>query len=111
MRIWPFIISTLLTGVLAVALNTSFSPLPALGPFFSPQQGFWQNADATDNDFGETVHFDELASKVKVYFDSRLVPHIFADKEQDAYFAEGYIHARFRLWQMEIQTHKAAGRL
>jgi penicillin amidase len=111
MRIWPLIISSLLTGGLAVALNTSFSPLPALGPFFSPQQGFWQNADAVNANYSEALHFDELSSKVKVCLDNRLVPHIFAEKESDTYFAEGFLHAKFRLWQMEIQTHLAAGRL
>jgi penicillin amidase len=39
------------------------------------------------------------------------VPHIFAEQENDAYFVQGYIHAKFRLWQMEFQTHAAAGRI
>ena len=39
--------------------------------------------------------------KVEVYLDDRLVPHIFAEDETDAYFVQGYLHAKFRLWQME----------
>jgi len=46
-----------------------------------------------------------------VAFDDRGVPHIFAQNAHDLYFAQGYITARDRLWQMEIQTHAAAGRL
>jgi penicillin G amidase len=47
---------------------------------------------------------------VEVYFDERLVPHVFAEQENDAYFVQGFLHAKFRLWQMELQTHAAAGR-
>jgi penicillin amidase len=46
-----------------------------------------------------------------VYIDDRLVPHIFAQNDEDAYFIQGYIHAKFRLWQMEFQTMAAAGRI
>jgi len=94
-----------------VVLNTSFSPLPALGPFFSPQQGFWQNAEPADVNYSMNLDFQELSGTVKVYLDNRLVPHVFAQKENDAYFAQGYLHAKFRLWQMEFQTYYAAGRL
>jgi penicillin amidase len=48
---------------------------------------------------------------VDVYLDDRLVPHIFAEQDEDAYFVQGFIHAKFRLWQMDFQTMYAAGRL
>ena len=111
MRIWPFIASTLATGVLVFALNTSIRPLPALGPLFDPQVGFWQNAEAASVDYTMDLHFQELSAPVKVFLDNRLIPHVFAENERDAYFAEGYLHARFRLWQMDMQTRAASGRL
>ena len=43
--------------------------------------------------------------------DDRMVPHVFAEKDEDAYFVQGYLHASFRLWQMDIQTRAAAGRV
>ena len=52
-----------------------------------------------------------MKAKATVYFDERLVPHVFADSDEDAFFVQGYLHAKFRLWQMEFQTHVAAGRL
>jgi penicillin amidase len=52
-----------------------------------------------------------LKGKVDVYMDDRLVPHIYADNDPDAYYVQGYLHAKFRLWQMEFQTHVAGGRL
>ena len=111
MRIIPFIISVVLTAALIFALNNKWGGIPPLGKFLSPQQGFWQNAEATDHSFNEKLTFKALKGKVNVYIDDRLVPHVFAEQESDAYFVQGYLHAKFRLWQMEFQTMAAAGRI
>src|SRR5687767_987650 len=47
----------------------------------------------------------------RVVFDDRGVPHIFADTEDDAWRALGFVVARDRLFQMETQTRAAAGTL
>ena len=111
MRIAPFLISFIATIVLIVVLSIPLGSIPPLGRFLSPQHGFWVNAEPVSKDFTEEFNFPELASKVEVYLDDRLVPHIFAQNDKDAYFIQGYLHAKFRLWQMEFQTHAAAGRL
>ncbi len=114
MRIAPFIITAVITTGLVVALNTRLTiggnEAPAFGSFFSPQHGFWQNAENANKDFTTDLRFPDLKGKVNVYLDDRLVPHIFADEENDAYFVQGFLHAKFRLWQMELQTFAAAGR-
>ena len=48
---------------------------------------------------------------MKVVYDDRNVPHIFATNEEDAYRALGYVVARDRLFQMYVQTLAATGRL
>jgi penicillin amidase len=111
MRIVPFVISTVITAGLIFALNKKWGSAPPMGNFLSPQHGFWQNAEATDHDFDADLKFIELKGKTEIYFDDRLVPHVFSDNDDDAYFVQGYIHARFRLWQMEFQTHATAGRI
>jgi len=115
MRIVPFVISAIITLALVLALNNPLpigtSKTPCLGAFLSPQQGFWQNAEPANLNFNATIHLPALQGKVDVYFDDRLVPHVYADFENDAYFVQGYLHAKFRLWQMEFQTYAAAGRL
>ena len=111
MRIIPFIISTLITIALVIALDKRWGAVPALGRFLSPQHGFWQNAEPGDHDFNESLAFPDLKGNAKVYIDDRLVPHVFADNDEDAYFIQGYLHAKFRLWQMEFQTLAAAGRI
>lgn len=111
MRIVPFLISTVVTIGLIILLNNKWGSIPPLGKFLSPQQGFWQNAEATDYNYNADLKFPRLKGSVKVYIDGRLVPHVFAQSDEDAYFVQGYLHARFRLWQMEFQTFAAAGRV
>ena len=111
MRILLFIFTLLLNVGLIFVLNTRQVLPVALGPLLSPHEGVWQNAEAMDAEQGGDFRFPELKGKVEVYFDARLVPHVFAEQEQDAYFVQGFIHARHRLWQMEFQTHAAAGRI
>jgi penicillin amidase len=48
---------------------------------------------------------------VKVVYDRRAVPHIFASSIDDAIRALGYVVARDRLVQLETQTRATAGRL
>lgn len=111
MRVIPFIVSILITLALVFALDTKWGSIPPLGRFLSPQQGFWQNAEPSDHNFSQELSFTNLKGKVDVYFDERLVPHVFAEHDEDAFFVQGYLHAKFRLWQMEFQTFAAAGRI
>lgn len=115
MRIFPLSVSILLTAVLIYALDTPLpsgkTKTPRLGYFLSPQYGFWQNAEATNTDYNASVQLTDLNANADVYIDDRLVPHIYAENDADAYYIQGYLHAKFRLWQMEFQTHAAAGRV
>ena len=110
MRIILSILIAAVTAALCYILNTKTLLPAALGKLLAPQEGLWQNAEPTNENFSANLKFPSLQGKVEVYFDERLVPHIFADQENDAYFVQGYLHAKFRLWQMELQTLSAAGR-
>ena len=115
MRWVKFFISFSLTICLVFILNHRWeiggNRTPLLGSFLSPQTGFWQNAENTQANFSINLKTALLQDKVEVYLDDRLVPHVFAQNEHDVYFVQGYLHAKFRLWQMEFQTYAAAGRL
>ncbi|WP_435622558.1 penicillin acylase family protein [Flagellimonas sp.] len=52
-----------------------------------------------------------LHGDVTVYYDSFGIPHIYAEQEEDAFRALGYVHAQDRLWQMELLRRVAIGRL
>ncbi len=110
MKIISFIAAAIFTVTLIVILNTKMVAPAPLGKLLSPQHGLWQNAEPSDKNFSEDLKFTNLKGKTSVYFDERLVPHVFAEQENDAYFVQGYLHAKFRLFQMELQTYSAAGR-
>lgn len=101
---------SLLTVCLVYSLNRSWGTVPALGPLLSPFTGFWQNAESVP-DKTEEVALKGTKAPVTVVFDDLAIPHVFAQNDHDAYFAQGYLTARDRLWQMEFQTHAAAGRV
>lgn len=115
MKIIPCILSAAVTTGLVVALNTQLpvggSKTPRLGYFLSPQKGFWQNAEPVDIVYDDAVSSGELQGKAEVIFDERLVPHVYAENDHDVFFIQGYLHAKFRLWQMDFQTYAAGGRL
>jgi penicillin amidase len=111
MRILPFFLSLFLTAGLIYCLNRPWGQTPVMGRFLSPQHGFWQNAEPVDQGFDGQVKLPGLKGKGEVYFDEHLVPHVFAENRADACYIQGYLHARFRLWQMEFQTFAAAGRI
>jgi penicillin G amidase len=115
MRFFWFFLSATITTSLIIVLNMQLtlgkSKSPRLGMFLSPQKGFWQNAEPKDVSFDESVNLNGLKSNADVYFDDRLVPHIYAKNNKDAYYLQGFLHAKFRLWQMDFQTYVAGGRL
>jgi penicillin amidase len=111
MKITPFLISTAVTAGLVFALNKKWGSIPPVGKFLSPQFGIWQNAEPAGESYDGEFTLPGLKDKTEVFFDERLVPHIFAQNDGDACLVQGYLHAKFRLWQMEFQTHAAAGRV
>ena len=52
-----------------------------------------------------------LSGPVTVTRDQWGVPHIKAGTDMDAFWAQGYVHAQDRLWQMELNRRTGAGRL
>ncbi len=59
----------------------------------------------------ETLMIEGLREPVEILYDSMGVPHIYAASMPDLYLAQGYVHARHRLWQMEMFRRVLQGRL
>ena len=58
-----------------------------------------------------TLEVAGLQSTVDVVRDERGVPVIYADTLADLMFAQGYVHAQDRFWEMDVRRHITAGRL
>jgi penicillin G amidase len=97
---------------LVYALDRPWGPVPALGNFLSPFTGFWQNGEKQGIPSSEiTLKLDSLREEVIIRFDDVGVPHIFAKNDFDLFYTQGYVTARDRLWQMDLQVRAASGRL
>ena len=57
------------------------------------------------------LSFPGLHEPVEIITDRYGVPHIYAQNEDDLYFAQGYMHANERMWQMELNRRISSGRL
>ena len=79
--------------------------------FFHPTMGFWANAETVGVSGDITFPTSSTTDPVEVFYDDRGVPHIFAQNDADLYFAQGYVSARDRLFQMELQIRAAGGTL
>jgi penicillin G amidase len=107
-KIYAFL-SFILLVILLFTYSLQLGPVPPVGSFFHPASGFWANAE-TEQAAGEiSLQSNELNEPVEVYFDDRQVPHIFAQNDYDLYYTQGYITARDRLFQMELQIRAAGG--
>jgi penicillin G amidase len=98
---------------LAALLHVGYrrvGPVPPLGPLLDPVRGVWAVATRPDLPAGP-IHIPSATDTIRVVFDDRGVPHIFAHTEEDAARALGYVHAWFRLFQMELQTRATNGTL
>ncbi len=58
-----------------------------------------------------TLRLQGLNGRVEVLRDARGVPHIRASSLEDLMFAQGYVTAQDRLWQMDLSRRIAQGRL
>ena len=85
--------------------------LPALGPFLDPVHGIWSAVNSVDLPIDASAAIPGLSAATRVIYDDRAVPHIFAPTIADAYRALGYVVARDRLFQLELQGRSGAGTL
>ena len=97
----------------AAVLYVTFFPaagLPALGPAFNPTTGAWtMTADAQVTN--RMLHIAGLRQPVSVVLERDGTAHISAQTDHDLFLATGYVHARFRLFQMDLMRRQGGGRL
>lgn len=72
--------------------------------------GYWFATRSLPQTNG-TLQVAGLRSKVEVVRDPMGIPHIYADNADDLFFAQGYVQAQDRLWQMEYNRRIGSGTL
>jgi len=71
----------------------------------------WLGVRGSVRSLSGTVTVSGLSDSVLVRVDSFGIPHVAARTDGDALWAEGWMHASQRLWQMELLRRTARGRL
>lgn len=115
MKLFKFSVALIVTLALIYTLDHRWviedQPIPPLGKFLDPFQGFWKNAKQEALPYKQTIDLPQLKEEVYVAYDSSHIPHIFAQNNHDLFMAQGYIIAQHRLWQMDFQMYASSGRI
>ena len=110
-RILLAVSGLLIAGAGSFAASRRIGPLPPLGPLLDPAGGIWAVARAAEPLRNQTIAAPIFDQPVEVVVDERGVPHVYAATDVDAYRALGFMVARDRLFQLELQTRAGAGTL
>jgi len=70
-----------------------------------------RQADEALAQISGTLVVEGLSKPVEVWRDTWGIPHIFAQSMQDMFFAQGFVVAQDRMWQLEIWKRTGEGRL
>src|SRR5215467_6585005 len=106
------LLAALLVSAAVLALFAfGYGPVPALGRALVPGHGAWASAPGGQPIHSQTLSLPGLAHPVSVTFTSHGVASVRAADEADAFLALGYLHARFRLTEMDLERRLGEGRI
>ncbi len=100
-------VSACLLGLCAVG----FAGVPALGRALVPGHGAWTAAAGAKLPVSQTLTLRGLTGPARVAFTKQGLASVTAQTDDDAYLALGYVHAEFRLTEMDLERRLAEGRL
>ena len=101
------VVSALLLGV----LGFGYGGIPALGPALDPGRGAWTSAAGGQPVSSQRLAVPGLTGAVTVSFDAQGLASISAANTHDMFLALGYVHAKFRLTEMDAERRLGEGRL
>ncbi|HEX7186043.1 MAG TPA: penicillin acylase family protein [Thermoanaerobaculia bacterium] len=76
-----------------------------------PASGLAARAQAALAQTSGTIRLKGLRRPVTVLRDPWGIPHIYAETQEDLFFAQGFVAAQDRLWQMELWRRAGEGKL
>ena len=82
--------------------------LPSLGELLFPGNGLWTVPGEPQS---EMLYVDGMDDEVTVIRDEWGIPHIYASSDKDLFFAQGYLHAQDRYFQMDLIRRQVRGQL
>lgn len=104
--------AAVVTSVVVLAgLALGYRTVPALGPVLVPGRGVWAAASTDPTAQTGSLSIHGLSEPVTVSFDAAGYADVQARTDDDLFTAQGYISARFRLTQMDLERRVGTGRL
>jgi penicillin amidase len=101
------IVSAALLGVMGFGYGT----IPALGPALDPGRGAWTSAGGGQPVTSEKLDVPGLTKPVTASFTKDGLASINAENQHDLFLALGYVHAKFRLSEMDLERRLGEGQL
>ncbi|HEY6496790.1 MAG TPA: penicillin acylase family protein [Trebonia sp.] len=101
------VVSALLLGV----LGFGYGAIPALGPALDPGRGAWTSAAGGQPVSSQRLQVPGVTAPVTVSFSAQGIASISAGNTHDTFLALGYVHAKFRLAEMDAERRLGEGRL
>ena len=102
-------IFTAIAILILTIFSVPFLGLPSLGNLLMPGNGVWNVPGEVPA--AERLNIEGLRDEVRVIRDEWGVPHIYANYEEDMFFAQGYCQAEDRLFQMDMLRRQVRGKL
>lgn len=103
-----FLYPLIILVIMVIFLDIIAGGIPPLGKLLNPFTGVVQNEKELVLEGKVDLAGNHLSN---IVFDERSVPHVFADSDAEMYFAQGYVMASDRLWQMDFTSYLSAGRM
>lgn len=104
-KFWK-IMGRLLIGALVIALWAV-----AAGVFYFKSYLPGNIASESFPQLDGEIHLQGLDGPVDIYRDKMGIPHVYATTLHDLFFAQGFVHAQDRFWQMDAWRHIGSGTL
>ncbi|MHA1993602.1 MAG: penicillin acylase family protein [Candidatus Hodarchaeales archaeon] len=104
------ILSLIPVLLIIIVFSTPIGLIPPLGGIINPNGGIWDVSTYAEHG-SKTLTIPNVEEEVICYYDEWGIPHIFAETDSDMFFAIGYVHARDRLFQLEMVRRLYTGRI
>lgn len=103
---------SVLLAVLVIVVSAGAGGLiPPVGAILNTGAGVWRLSADADAAHPEDITLPGLNGPVTVGFESNGLAHVTAGTDQDLFRSIGYVHARFRLTQMDLTRRQGRGEL
>jgi penicillin G amidase len=92
-------------------MGFGYGAIPALGPALDPGRGAWTSASGGAAVTSQSLDVPGLNGPVTVSYTKAGLASINASNDHDLFLALGYVHAKFRLSEMDLERREGEGRL